>query len=435
MNRQILRIALPSVITTITVPLLSLVDLGLSGHLENASSMGAIAVGGTVFNLIYWLFGFLRASTSGLTAQAYGADCRDEVVAVLVRSAIVATAVGAVIIVLQQPIQSLMLWIMNPSAAVTAETLRYCSILFFGAPAVLLSFCFAGWFLGMQEARTVMVVSIVQNLVNILLSLFLVKYRHWGIEGIAWGTLVAQWFAVVAYSVYWCLYHGSLTKRIRRALIFNSSNFIRFLSSNRDLLLRTICLILVQTYFTRFGANYSDTILALNAILLQFFMLFSYFMDALAYAAESLGGYYVGSTEYNQLRQLRRSLFRWGWALTLVATLIICLGYNFLISILTDNSAVISESGAYRGYILLVPICGFAAFLFDGLFLGAMATRPMFYALFFSSALFFLLTTSLSPFVGNQALWIAYLAYLLLRSVLSNFYFNKILNAYTEKNL
>ncbi|MBR1889032.1 MAG: MATE family efflux transporter [Alloprevotella sp.] len=428
MNRKILNIALPSIVSTLTVPLLGLVDLGLSGHLGRTEDIGAIAVGATIFNLLYWLFAFLRMGTGGMTSQASGRNDHKALLENLVRPLTLALLCAGLIVLLQRPIEYLAFWLIGPSAEVAHSVSVYYRILIYGAPALLATYCFAGWFLGVQNAHIPMIVSIAQNLINILISVWFVTGFGWGVAGIAWGTLIAQYMAFLMYLTAWIISSCHLLVHWKDISILQHSKLMQFLRTNRDLFLRTLCMVTVQLGFTATGARLGDDTLAANAILFQFFTLFSYFMDGFAYAGESLGGFYIGAKNLPSLRVLTSNLFRWGWGITLIATLVYLICGDYLMHLLTDDLAVIDVAKRYFAFVLLIPVVSFAAFLYDGLFIGAVATREMFKVLFYATMAFICVGVLLFSTLGNYALWLAFIVFLLTRSVLQKIYYRRILS-------
>ena len=290
MNKKILHIAIPSIISNITVPLLALVDTTIAGHLGKASYIGAIAVGGMLFNMAYWLFGFLRMGTGGLTAQAYGAGNQRESILVLLRSLSVAIVVSAVLIVLQRPIIELAFRFITATPEVAQYAHLYFNILIWGAPAVLGLYGFTGWFLGMQNARVPMAIAIMQNVVNIAVSAMLVLAFGWKVEGIAAGTLVAQYAGFLTAVVVFLRKYRPHLPHVRWREVTNRVAFKKFFGVNRDIFFRTFCLIAVSSYFTTAGSTQGELILAANTLLMQFFTLFSYLFDGFSYAGEAIGG-------------------------------------------------------------------------------------------------------------------------------------------------
>ncbi len=432
----ILRIALPSIVTNITVPLLSLADTAIAGHLGAASYIGAIAIGGMVFNMIYWVMGFLRMGTGGLTAQACGAKDNDESLLTLVRSLCVAGGVALLLIVLQSGIWAVASAMVGEAGTETSGLAReYFSILIWGAPAVLGLYSLTGWFLGMQNARYPMYISIVQNVVNIAVSLFLVAALRWRVAGVACGTLVAQYAGFLLALYLWnkryrSIYNKGVLKRIGQRGVWK-----RFFTVNRDIFLRTLCLVAVSTAFTVFGTALGENTLAANALLMQFFVLFSYVMDGFAYAGEALGGKYAGACDRQAFVSLTRDLFKWGAAFTLLFTGVYALGGTPFLHLLTDEGSVIATAANYLPWACLIPVVSVSAFLFDGLFIGTTATRQMLLSMLFATAGFFLLRTALPP--TNAALWSAFLIYLGLRGIMQAVLFRSILRRTfnTEKSL
>lgn len=432
MNRRILGLALPNIITNITVPLLGMVDTAIMGHLSE-EGLGAIAIGASLFNLIYWNFGFLRMGTSGITAQAYGARRWDEAVKTLVRACTIALGIALALIVLQWPIGLLVPVIFEGSDKVLAMALTYFQVRIWAAPATLGLYAIKGWFIGMQDSKTPMWIAIALNIVNILFSLLFVLVFHWDIVGVALGTVVAQYSGLAMGIVFlrrkwkaesgeWKVEGGKM-KTVKDALHWEKMK--RFFKVNGDIFLRTVCLSAVFTFITAAGSHISDEVLAVNNLLMQFFTLFSYIMDGFAYAGESLVGRYIGAREAKNLRSAVRLLIVWGLVLTVVFTGAYAVGGEWFLAIFTDQQAVIDAAGVYLFWALIVPVCGFAAFLFDGIFIGATASRSMRNAMFVATAAFFavyyglkVLNAPLDTLTWNNILWTAFMVFLTLRGLL-----------------
>lgn len=419
MNKRILQLALPSIISNITVPLLGLIDVAIVGHLGSASYIGAIAVGGMLFNIIYWIFGFLRMGTSGMTSQALGARNLKEVSHVLLRAVGVGFSISAMLILLQYPIRELAFMFIEATEEVRELATTYFNICIWGAPAVLGLYGFTGWFIGMQNSRFPMFIAITQNIVNIVSSLFLVFVLGMKVKGVAAGTLIAQYGGFfMAFSLWWIYYRKRLPFGVDLKAIIDGKAMRRFFMVNSDIFFRTICLVAVTTFFTSTGARQGDVVLAVNTLLMQLFTLFSYIMDGFAYAGEALAGRFIGARNKNGLNRMIQLLFIWGIGLSLLFTLLYAFGGREFLALLTDDQSVIAESERYFYWVLAVPLCGFAAFLWDGILIGATATRLMLYAMAIASAAFFILFYIFSPTMGNHALWMAFLVYLVLRGLL-----------------
>ena len=417
-NRNILRIAVPSIVSNITVPLLGLIDVTIVGHLGSAAYIGAIAVGGMLFNIIYWIFGFLRMGTSGMTSQAYGRHDLDEVTRLLLRSVGVGLFIALALLGLQYPIERLAFAFIQTTEEVETWAGLYFRICIWGAPAVLGLYSFSGWFIGMQNSRFPMYIAITQNLVNIAVSLLLVYGLEMKIEGVAIGTLTAQYAGLFLAGLLWLRYYGTLRKRIEWRSFLDKQAMYRFFQVNRDIFFRTLCLVTVTVFFTSAGAAQGEVVLAVNTLLMQLFTLFSYIMDGFAYAGEALAGKYIGANNRKALHQTVYQLFGWGIGLSLAFTLLYGIGGQSFLGLLTDETAVIRASESYFYWVLAIPLAGFSAFLFDGIFIGATATHLMLRAMIVASAAFFLIYYGLHETLGNHALWLAFIVYLLLRGVM-----------------
>jgi len=440
MNRRILGLALPNIITNITVPLLGMVDMAIVGHLS-ADHIGAIAIGTQLFNLIYWNFGFLRMGTSGFTAQAFGAERWDEAVKILIRACTIALTIAMMLIALQKPIALLVPQIFEGSDHVLSLALTYFFVRIWAAPATLGLYAIKGWFIGMQDSKTPMWIAIALNTINILASLLFVIVLHWDIFGVALGTVIANYSGLIMgifflrrkwrkESQQWKEQCSALASfrfglsTLREALRWEDMK--QFFKVNGDIFLRTLCLATVFTFITAASSRISSQILAVDALLLQFFTLFSYIMDGFAYAGESLVGRHIGARQQRHLKLAVRLLILWGLALTVVFTGLYAAFGNQFLQIFTDQQDVIAAAADYMTWVLVIPICGFAAFLFDGIFIGATATRTMRNAMFAATAAFFALYYGLKAYAGpdidehtwNNILWLAFMVYLTLRGLL-----------------
>ncbi len=417
MHRQILRLALPNIVTNITVPLLGMVDLAIVGRLGDTKYIGAIAIATMIFSMIYWLFGFLRMGTSGFTAQAYGAGDIKGAADILLRSLLVGLSAALCLIVLQQPIIDLAMSIVSGSEELKAIARRYFFVNIWGAPALLSMYSFKGWFIGMQNSNIPMLIAIVINVVNICLSYIFVFILRLDIEGVALGTVIAQYVGLGMAVWFFIARYQYVVKLINVAQSIVWDEMKRFFRVNFDIFLRTICLIAVFSFFPIAGSRFGDDTLAINTLLMQFFTLFSYIMDGFAYAGEALTGRFIGAADRVSLRRSIRVNFMLGIGLTLIFTLIYSFGGEYLLRILTDKQRIIDLSAQYYLWVLLVPIAGFSAFLWDGIFIGATASRAMLYAIAVATALFFVIYISFVSILGNNALWLALIVFLAARGL------------------
>ena len=425
-NKEILDIALPSIISNITVPLLGLIDVAIVGHLGAASYIGAIAIGSMIFNIIYWLFGFLRMGTSGMTSQAFGANDSQETARLLVRSCGVGLIAATILILMQYPIKELSFALIRTTSEIYELTSRYFNICIWGAPAVLGLYSISGWFIGMQNSRYPMYVAITQNIVNILASLLFVCGFGMKIEGVAFGTLIAQYAGFIMACLLWKHQYGTLLPHLQLKALTNRPAMSKFVQINRDIFFRTLCLIAVTTYFTSTGAKQGDIILAVNTLLMQLFTIYSYFMDGFAYAGEALTGKYIGAEQHDGLRKMIKRLFQWGIGIALAFTLIYAFSGELFLQLLTNDQSVILASKEYFFWAILIPIAGYSAFLMDGIFIGATRTRYMLWGMLAASFAFFIIYLGLKG-MGNHALWAAFIIYLSIRGIVQRILGRKIL--------
>lgn len=423
-SQRILHIAIPSIISNITVPLLGLIDVTIVGHLGSASYIGAIAVGGMLFNMIYWIFGFLRMGTSGLTAQAYGAHDLQEVTRILLRSVGISLMLALALLVLQYPIRLIAFELIDTSDEVQQLATLYFHICIWGAPATLGLYGFSGWFIGMQNSRFPMFIAITQNIVNIAASLLFVFVFGMKVEGVALGTLIAQYAGLFMAYLLWLRYYRPLRKYLSRKKLFTRNAMKRLFQVNRDIFLRTLCLVAVTVFFTSTGAAYGDVVLAVNTLLMQLFTLFSYIMDGFAYAGEALTGKYIGAGNKQELHRTIRHLFGWGIALSIAFTLLYGIGGQGFLGLLTNDQSVIVASGDYFYWVLAIPLAGFSAFLLDGICIGTTSTNIMLKAMVIAAGSFFLIYYGLHHTLHNHALWLGFIVYLALRGLVQAWLLN-----------
>lgn len=409
---------MPSIVSNITVPLLGMIDLAITGHLGNQSFIGAIAVGSMLFNIMYWMFGFLRMGTSGLTAQAFGESNKEKITETLYQGVTVSAAISLLLLVLSPLIFIGAMEFIAPSPEVRELVGKYFRICVAGIPASLLLFVLNGWYIGMQNTRIPMTIAISQNILNILASIFFVYGIGMKLEGIALGTVIAQW--VGALASIWLL-RKRYGDYIRQSNSFKktvlNSNLSQYLLVNRDIFFRTLCLIGIHFYFIAAGAKGGDTILAVNAVFMQFFTLYSYFIDGMAYAGEALVGKAVGARDKVGYAKTLRGLFILSGLLTLLFTLVYAFFNADLLTLFTDNEDVLKSSKDYLLWTLFFPICGMAAFIWDGVYIGATLPRYMLLSTLLGIIVFFALYLSLSPMFENHALWLAFLSNLAVRGI------------------
>lgn len=431
--KRILRLALPNIITNITVPLLTLVDLALAGRMGAASTIGAVSVAVGVVNFVVWLFAFLRMGSTGFTAQAYGrSDVRD--ICLQLTRGLFFASVGGLIIILCRPLLYDLSGLISAGQNVVGDQAkRYLSIAFLAAPASLALYVLNGWFIGMQNTKVVMLVAIVQNVVNIILSLVFVIYVHLDVRGLALGTLIAQYSSVVFLLLAALLKYKRVLAFVRWRDIISSKGINRYFRISIDLIIRTGLLSTVTLYFTYAGTRIGVNAVAANALLMQLFTIFSYFLDGFAYAGEALTGRYIGEQRYDKMKQTIHANFVIGWILALFTMVVYYLYPQGLLSTLTTEQEVVSYALDYAHWAALIPLCGFGAFLWDGIFVGATHSGAMRGSMIAGVVAFFAIylgwgTYQPKAIYSLDLLWIAFLGYLLIRSLYCWFLGSKIIN-------
>ena len=429
-DRQILQIALPSIVSNITVPLLGMIDVAIVGHMGSPVYIGAVAVGSMIFNLVYWLFGFLRMGSSGLTAQALGRRDFTEVTRLLVRSVSIALGIALLLILFQVPLKWLMFWLIGPTVDVVPFASTYFNIVIWGAPASLTLFSLMGWYIGMQNTRFPMMISIMQNIVNILASLTLVYGFGMKIEGVAFGTVIAQYAGLLMAVGLLARNYSRLFRYFRKDRLFRKMG--AFFAINRDIFLRTLCLVAVNLFFTAAGARQGAVILSVNTVLIQLYLFFSYFMDGFAYAGEALGGKAYGAHNITAFHETLRRLWMWMLIVTLAYTLLYMVGGSWIVALLTDEAQVIETSREYIWWAWLIPAAGCVAFIWDGIFIGITATRGMLVSSFVSALVFFAVYLMSEKSLGNHGLWLAQIVYLAMRGILQTIWYRLKLHSVSD---
>lgn len=418
LNKTILRLAIPNIVSNITVPLLGIVDMALMGHLDKAVYIGAIGLGGTIFSVLYSFFSFMRAGTTGFTAQAYGSDDRNEISYSFYRSVCIALIATILVLTLIRPIEWISLKLLNGSDEALYYTALYFRVRIWAAPAVLLLYTFNGWYIGLQNTAVPMTIAIVINAVNIICSVLFVQVGHLGVEGVALGTVIAQYSGLALALVFLFTKYREYLIPIDRKTLLQSERLKRFFKVNTDFMIRSILLILTIAFFTNQSARLGDNTLAVNMVLMQFFYIFSYFTDGFAYAGEALVGRFVGSRDRVRLRRTVKYLLVWGVTLSVPFTILYLLFPDSLFGIISDQASLRETARPYYLYMVLIPIVTFAAFLWDGIYIGATASRAIRNTMIIASLIVFLPAWYvLMPIYGNHGLWTAFLLFMVARGV------------------
>jgi MATE family multidrug resistance protein len=417
MNRKILKLAGPSILANITVPIVGMVDLAIAGRLGDAASIGAIAIATMLFDLLYWNMGFLRVGTGGYTAQAYGRRDFEDAVKVLVQAIGTALFAALFIWVIQYFFLEAAFLVIDSSPEVEKLATQYFYIRIWAAPATLSLFALKGWFIGMQNSVSPMVVDVSVNFLNMAFSLLFAIYFKMGIPGIALGTVVAQYLGLaIAVSLIF-IYYSKLFKYIKIKSSLKLKEMKKFFILNGNLFIRSIGFLLVYSGFTSLAAKYGDNLLAVSTIMMKLMLLYSFFIDGFAYAGEALTGRYIGAKDQTSLKKAIRLLFGWSMAIGLVSTVAYFFADEPLFRFMTNNEEVISAAVPFFPWLLIMPVISCIAFTWDGIFIGATASAALRDTMILSAISFFVCYYLFEGLFGIQALWIGYAMHLVVRSV------------------
>ena len=423
MNREILRIALPNIISNITVPIMGIVGTMIAGHLgDSVATIGALAIGVSIFNFLYWNCSFIRMGTSGITAQAYGAGDRRTTTLMLARATAVSLIVGIAMVILQKPLGEAALRLMNGNDMVA----DYFYARIWAVPAGVLLFGLNGWLTGMQNAVIPMVVAIIVNVIHIGCSLWFAFPLGMGIVGIAYASVVAQWMGVAITAAITWWHYGKGLVVISWREVWDARAMREFFAINRDIIIRTLCVCAAYTFFTAASARMEDkTILAVNTILLELFTLFSYMNDGFAFAAEALTGRFIGARDGRALRLCVKRCMMWCVIICVIYVSLYVGWWRELLGLFVEDGAdaeqIIAYAGRYIGWIIIIPLAASWPFMMDGIMVGATQSRIMRNSMLWATAIYFTLFYSLEPLIGNNALWLAFTSYMFLRGVFQYF--------------
>ena len=416
-NRRTWRLAWPIMMSNVSVPLLGAVDMAVVGRLPGPEYLGAVAVGALIFNIVYHGFVFLRMGTTGLTAQALGAERPGEVRAWLGRAGLLAGTLGLIVIVLQVPIIWAGMQLIGPAPTVAALAEDYVAIRIWGAPAALFNFALLGWFYGIQNTRAALVTQLFMNGLNIVLDIWFVSGLGWGVAGVAWATLISE---VSAVFVGLLLVRANL-KRIggqwARNRVLDGERIRRMVRVNGDIFIRSIFLQISFAAITALGARMGDVTLAANAILFNLLIFTSYVLDGYSHAAEALVGEAVGSKDPHSFRQAVRAAGLGAfWGGTAFTAVYFAAGPAF-IDLMTTVEAVRSETRTYLIWAAVMPLVSVWSFLFDGVFIGSTWTREMRNGMIEASLIYAAALAVLIPLMGNHGLWLAVTLFMAARAL------------------
>ncbi len=417
MNRSVLKLALPSILANITVPLVGMVDVGVSGHIGDAVAIGGMAISTMLFDLLYWNMGFLRVGTGGMTAQAYGRRDFGEVMKIFTQGLGTAIGIALVIFAIQYLYIDIALGFINASPEVEEYARQYYFIRIWAAPATLSLFVFKGFFIGMQNAISPMAADITVNVANLGLSLLFAVKMGLGFKGIAWAVLTAQYTGLVLCIAIFLIYYRRLFRYADLKKALRLKDLGRFFSVNGNLFVRSICFLFIYVGFTSLSANYGDLQLAVGTIIMKLLMLYSFFIDGFAYAGEALAGKFIGARDSQGLKLSVKVIFRWSWMIALVSTVVYVLFSREMIMLMTDKADVVEASAPYFMWLWMMPALSMAAFVWDGIYVGAISTKRIMQGMICAAASFFVAYYALRGMLGIQALYAAYMVHVAVRSV------------------
>lgn len=423
-HRNIIRLAIPIILANAAVPLLGLVDTAVIGHNGTSADLGAIAFGSLIFSFVYWGFGFLRMGTSGFTAQAAGAGDHNEVRAACLRALLLGTAIGLSLIIAQYPLKHFSLWLLDGSKAVEQGAAEYWQIRIWGAPATLGTYAIVGTLIGLGQTRKLLWLQLLLNGLNLLLDVIFVAGFDWGVRGIALGTLIAEWISFVVGAI--ILFN--LLRPEHRApfaiwpAIFQRTAIVRTLKTNSDIMWRTLFMLAGFGWFANQGAQFGDTTLAANHILLQFISFSAFFLDGFAFALESLIGKTMGAKNRKLFDRAIIASTQIAAFSALGLMLIVGLGGSQFIHWLTPIATIQNAAQNYLPYAAIYILVSFAAFQLDGIFIGATASRAMRNAALISLLIFLSAAEILTRTAGNHGLWLAFIIYVIARAICLGYY-------------
>lgn len=425
MNKEILRLAIPNILSNLSVPLLSSFDTALMGRLTELH-IGAVGIGAMIFNFIYWNFGFLRMGTTGITAQAFGRQDNKGIIETFGRANVVAVIVAIAILVLQYPIAEGSIFLMNISAEQRPIVEDYFYIRVWAAPATIASYAFMGWFFGMQNAVYPLIMTIVVNVVNMVLSYYFVTQLGMEAAGVAWGTVIAQYAGVLLALGLFFYKYSYLFQHLQRAVLLKKEAFREFLKINGDIFIRTFFLTFVFGFFYSQSAKGGDMILAVNVILLNYLNWMSYGVDGFAFASESLVGKYKGAGNDGKLKKAIRLSFVWGMALAALFSLAYWQGGEAILRLFTDQQDVILAATPFLFWMAIFPLLSTACYIWDGVYIGLTATKAMRSTMMIAFVIYLAIHFTFKElWDDNHALWLALLLFMIARGGIQHLFFWK----------
>lgn len=428
-HREVWALAWPIIISNLSIPLVGAVDTAVVGHLPGPESIGAVALGALIFSFLFWGFGFLKMGTTGFIAQAYGANDEPTLLDTLSRVILLALGLGVISILLSYPLIQFALYLLDGTPAVEALTADYSFIRIWSAPATLCTYVFTGVFIGMHNTRRVLIILLVLNISNILLDLLFVVGFKMGVAGVAWATLIAEYLA--AFCGFFML-RDSIKKALQRfswKIILERTALIRLMGANRDIFIRTLCIVFSLSYFTALSTSMGEIVLAANAILLHLQSIMAYALDGFAHATEALTGSAYGARKRVTFKRSVKVTSLWAFGFSVLISAIYLLLGEFILSLFTNIDEVLSTAKAYLPWMIIAPIISIWSFQLDGIFIGVSYTKEMRNAMLVSMLIYLALLQWLVPQWGNHGLFLGLSLLMLLRAITLGWYYPRIVRA------
>jgi len=428
MNKEILKLAIPNILTNLSVPLVSLVDLALMGRMPSSNYIVAIGFGTVIFNLIYWAFGFLRMGTTGMVSQAFGKGDQERSYQLLVKGFVVSLLAGLLLILSQYPIKEIAISLINPEVTVIAPLVTYFDIRIWAAPATISIYVISGWLLGMQDAKSAMVLAITVNLLNAILSYYFVYSSHLSIKGVALGTILAQYIGLIIGLFILIKKYRFHQLNLKLKELLKASDWREFIFVNGHIFIRTLCLIFVMSFFKTKAGNIDPIVGAANILLIEFITLSAYGIDGFAFAAESLCGKYFGLHKRDLFIKSVKTSFSWGIGISIIIAIVFLSQGKAILQLLTDKEFIIDAALPYLPWLALAPLINGIAFIWDGIYIGTTAVKAMRDTLILSTILVFLPSYFLfKDIFGNHGIWLSITLFMLSRGLIQTFLAQKVI--------
>jgi len=424
--KAIFAIAVPMILSAISIPLLGIVDTAILGHLQSPLYLAAINIGATVFNVLFWGFSFLKMSTTGLIAQSVGQNNQQQAQQQLIQALFIAALIASVLLLFQKWIGDIAIDLVSSGGQAADMALQYFQVRIYSAPATLFIYVFFGYFLAHQQAGKVLMIMLVNQVGNMLLDYIFVMHWHWGMAGVAYGSLISEYAAVVL-AFYFLAQNGVkwLGLSQLKACLVPSPQMKEFFGLNRDIFIRTLNLMAVFALMTKGSALLGELSLAANAVLLNFFYLMSYGLDGFAHAVETLCGQAYGALDVSALKQIIKKVFRVSFVISLVFSLLYIVAGQEIVNLLTSILEVQTYASHYIIWLVIIPVVAMPSFVYDGLFIATTEAKIMRNSMVMASFFCYIPLWYLLRGMGNHGLWLAFLGFFVVRTTAIHIYYKK----------